>query len=140
MRMPCTGSEERDRFAYELWDWQLLLPLESTAFQFVDQACDEDEGKEEHGPQDVNSPAHEIAMSENPGNEENDVYVKQDEKHGRYVKLDRVAGLPLGVGHDPAFVRGILDLSSSCLLPERMTGHQNANPHPNSQDDLNKHG
>ena len=79
MRMPGTVSEERDRFAYELWVWQLLLPLESTAFQFVNQACDEDESKKEHGPQDVYSSGREFAMSKNPGNEEYDVYVKEDE-------------------------------------------------------------
>ena len=115
---------------------RLLLPLEGTAFQFVDQACDEDEGKEEHGPQEVDPAGHKVPVGQDPGDEEHHADVEKDEEHGRGVELDRVTGLTLGVGRQAAFVGRILDFSRRRLLSEEVARKQYAHTHPDGQDDL----
>ena len=115
---------------------RLLLPLEGTAFQFVDQACDEDEGKEEHGPQEVDPAGHKVPVGQDPGDEEHHVDVEKDEEHGRDVEFDRIAGFALGIGCQATFVGRILDFSRSGFLSEKVACRQDAHAHPDGQQDL----
>ena len=136
MRIWGPKDGQRKLSALNIESGRLLFPLERAALQLIDQAHGKDEGEKKHGPKYGNTTSHEFAVSENPGDEKHDVYVKKDEKHGRDVEFDGVAGFAFGIGRQTAFVRRILDFASGCFLPEKVACSQNANAHPDGQKNL----
>ena len=119
---------------------RLFFPLKGTTFEFIDQANDENEGKKHHRPKDWNSCSDQIAMSENPWNEEDHIDVEQYEKHCSDVKFHGVAGFSTNFWSKTTFVGRILDFTVSGFLTKKVTANNIPTPIPKARRICSKTG
>src|ERR1700685_3109594 len=86
------------------------LPLERALADLVEQAEHEDENEEEDRAEDRDVLVEELAVDDDPGDEDHDLQVEEHEEERGDVELDREAGVDDALPRHPALVGGILDL------------------------------
>jgi len=117
---------------------RLLCPLQRAFFQFVDQSGDEQEDEKEDRKEDRKILGKEIPVDQGPWNQEDDLNIKEDEEHGRQVKLHVKAGDGFIFRREPTFVGGVLEAVTRASLGKQVAGNQDGDPKEYRQAQLNK--
>lgn len=119
---------------------ELFFPDEGTFFNLVDEADSEDAQKEEAREEDGDVFLNKFAVDEDPGHEEDYLYIKKDEEHGHEVELNGEAGVIFASGREAALIGHILDGVGARLLAKKMTNGQDCPSQKDGDEDLDQYG
>ena len=116
----------------------LLCPLQNTFFHLVDQSGYQQEDEKEDWKEDWKILRKEVPVDEGPWNEEDNLDIKQNEEHGRQVKLHIKTGHGSIFRREATLIGGILKSIARAALGKYVTGDQDGYTEENRQAQLHK--
>ena len=116
----------------------LLLPLNRTLLQLIEEPKDENEEKEEYGQQNRQAGGEKFTEHQDPWNEKHHLDIEEDEQHGRNVEFDRKACVPRTFGEHTALVGRILNRRIRAPLTKNVRRQKNHRAYTGGDGDLDQ--